>query len=123
MEKLFLKLPEIVRDQAGISQVFGKDTWKTVQYRTKMGEGTMLLAAEEAHPRSVTFTLGLSGWYRIFIGLPHMRSASYTYLKLSDELCYTGLRQARRGNPMDHKRLTLFAIPAPPGSCGSDVKR
>lgn len=61
----------------------------------------MLLAAEEASPKAISFHIGLTGWYRVFIGIPHLRCENYTYLKLSDDLCYTGFHQASRGNPME----------------------
>ena len=99
MDKLFLNLKEIAQEKDLISKVYETDKWREIQYKTKLGEGIMLVGAEDANPQSITFNIDLKGWHRVFVGMLNLRTENYTYLKLSRDLCYSGIRHARQGSP------------------------
>ena len=98
-EKLFTDLPQIVEDQEGITDKCENNKWRKISYRTGLYQGQMLVAAESILPDKVTFQINLQGWYHIYLCFINMRSSNYTYVKLSDDLCYTGIEAAHKGNP------------------------
>ena len=60
----------------------------------------MLVDAEDTNPQSITFNIDIRGWHRVFVGMLNLRTENYTYLKLSRDLCYSGIRHARQGSPV-----------------------
>ncbi len=99
METLFLNLYDICNEKNLISKNYEVDKWRKVQYKTKLGEGVMLVAAEDAQPDSISFNIDLNGWHRVFIGMLNLRTENYTYIKLSEDLCYSGFRHTRQKSP------------------------
>lgn len=97
--KLFCDLAEIAENRDIISSRCETGKWCSMEYRTKLGEGKLLVAAEDIHPDSVTLQLNLEGWYKIYISLFHMRSENYCFVKLSGDEEYTPVRKSKKGNP------------------------
>jgi len=91
MECIFCNLAEIVETK-NISDKCDIDKWRKINYETKLGKGTMILAAQGSRPEPIIFNINLKGWYRIYISLIKMRSDSYTHIKLTDDIWYTGIR-------------------------------
>ncbi len=98
-EVVFSNLAKIAENREIISDKCKKDKWRSIPYRTGKYEGHMLVAAESIFPSKIELQLNLQGWYHIYLCMINMRSNNYTYVKLSDDLCYTGLEGAKRGNP------------------------
>lgn len=97
--KLFCDLMEIAVNKENISMKCEKGKWCGIEYKTKLGNGYLLAAAQEIYPEPVKFNLNLEGWYKIYVCLFNMRSENYSYIKLSDDEQYTPIRQSRKGNP------------------------
>ncbi len=95
MEYLFCDLPSIAENKENIADGCYENKWRKIDYKTKMGKGIMLVAAQDAYPEKIKLNINLKGWFRIYVCLVKMRSESYTYIKLSDDICYTGLRTAK----------------------------
>ena len=82
----------MITDSKNISDICEIDKWRKINYETKLGKGTMLLAAQGSSPSSVEFDINLKGWHRIYISMIKLRSDSYTHIKLTDDLWYSGVR-------------------------------
>ena len=70
-----------------------------MEYRTKLGQGQLLVAAEDIYPEPVSLRLNLKGWYKIYISLFDMRSENYCFVKLSNDEEFTPVRKSRKGSP------------------------
>lgn len=101
METLFSDLKRIALEQERITDVPSRDKWMSVSYKTKLGAGVMLAASEDSRPENITLRPALSGWHRVYVGIINLRSNDYTYLKLTGQPAFTGIRHARRGSPID----------------------
>ncbi|MBO5069712.1 MAG: hypothetical protein J6C37_05040 [Roseburia sp.] len=98
-EQIFTDLTQIAENQELISDKCEMNKWRKISYRTGMYGGHMLVAAESIIQEKVTFQLNLQGWYHIYLCFINMRKRNYTYVKLSNDLCYTGIEAAQRENP------------------------
>lgn len=96
---MFMNLSDLAVNKSAVSNRFEMTKWRTVPYRTKDGNGKLLLSAQRANPEDVELELGLSGWYRIYIGLFSMHSVNYILLKLSNDDAYTPVRNAVKFQP------------------------
>ena len=97
--KLFCNLPEIAGNKEIISQKCEQGKWRSMEYRTKLGQGQLLAAAEDVYPEPVILNLNLKGWFKLYISLFDMDSTNYVFVKLSGDEEYTPVRQNRNGNP------------------------
>ena len=98
-EKYFTDLTQIAENQEVISDKGEMSKWRKMSYRVGRHRGQMLIAAESIIPDKVSFQINLKGWYHIYLCFIRMRTENSTYVKLSDDLCYTGIQAARIGNP------------------------
>ncbi len=89
-------MAEIAEKKDLVSEIYEPDKWRKVSYKTKLCEGKMLLAGQESKPEPITLNLNIKGWHRIFISIMNLRSENYTYVKLSDDSCFTGVRSSGR---------------------------
>lgn len=96
---IFCDLPAIAENSDHISQTGEAGKWRAVEYRTKLGAGRLLAAAEDDTPQPVTLAPELTGWYKLYIGLFDMCSENYLFLKLSGDEEYTPVRKFRAGAP------------------------
>lgn len=94
-EYVFADINDIAVEKENLSFQYDDKNWKITEYETGKYQGRMLTASETVFPEDVTLKLGLSGIYRIYIGLPRLRSENYLYVKTSDDLCFTGMRPTR----------------------------
>ena len=99
--KLFTNLQDIAVNKDVISHTTEAGKWRSIEYRTKLGSGQLLVASVNVQPEPVTFRLNLKGWYKIYVCLFDMMSENYCFVKLSDDEVYTPVAQVRRGNPRD----------------------
>ncbi len=60
-----------------------------MEYKTKLGEGRLLLATYDGNPEPVTLNINLTGWHKIFIGFFSMNADNYSFIKLTDDEEYT----------------------------------
>ena len=99
IEKQFFNLDEIVVEKNRICDGPTTGRWSVVPYKNKLGEGKLLFAEKDSHPESLTLTLGLSGWHRIFIAMVpfiHAEPQTCIYLRLSGDFCNTGVKSSPR---------------------------
>ncbi len=96
---VFYDLPAIAVNKENISEKFELSKWRSMSYETKLGTGTMLVAAQEARPENIELELDLEGWHRIYLCQIDFGTDHYTYAKLTDDLCFAGLRTPPQGNP------------------------
>ena len=99
MEKYFFNLDELVLEKEQINDRPAADKWIVVPYKTKLGEGKMLLAARGSRAGSITLPLGLSGWHRVFIAVvpfDHAEPQNYIYLRFSGDMCNACVRSSAR---------------------------
>lgn len=94
-EYIFTNLDEIALCNENISNVFEENKWKAIDYEAGEHRGKMLVAPDSIYPKSITMQLGLSGIYRIYICMPKLRSENYLYVKLNNDICFTGFRPTR----------------------------
>ena len=94
MEHLFCNLLTLTKSN-NITDICTDDSWRKIKYETKLGKGTMLIAAQGANPEPVELKLNLTGWHKIYISVIKMRCDSYTYIKLSEDSWYTGIKPSR----------------------------
>lgn len=91
-EYIFSNLPEITKEQDAISPEYTYGKWRAAEYQAGEVSGYMLVAPETELPEPVTLNLNLAGIYRIYLCFPKLRSQNYFYAKLSDDLCFTGIK-------------------------------
>ena len=58
--------------------------WRSVSYRSGQIRGNMLSALGDCFPEDVSFDPALTGWYRIYVGLPTLAEME-VWLRLSDD--------------------------------------
>lgn len=98
-EYLFTDLEAVAVEKNRISKVRTSDTWEAVPYETEKYSGVMLVASQDSHPGEITISLGLHGWYQIFLGLIKLDSNMYTYFKLDSDIAFSGI--SARSDGMD----------------------
>jgi len=94
-EYIFSDLFAYVEEKDNISEKFEENKWRKMEYKTAKCAGNMLITAQDVYPEKITLDLKLTGVYQIYICVPKMRSENYTYIKLTDDICYTGLRPSK----------------------------
>ena len=62
-----------------------------MEYATGKYSGEMLVTTEAGLPEDISVDLTLEGIYQIYICVPRLRVTNYLNVKLSDDLCFTGL--------------------------------
>ena len=83
---VFSYLDKLVTDSDKISDKLTADKWYAMPYKCGDISGRMLFAGELTSPPEVRLSLGLEGYYKIFIGTVNMKSMNLFNLKLgSDE--------------------------------------
>lgn len=97
--KLFTELHEIAVNKEIISNTTEAGKWRSMEYRTKLGRGHLLVASANVQPEPVTFQLNLKGWYKIYVCLFDMMNENYCFVKLSGDEAYTPVAQVRRAYP------------------------
>jgi hypothetical protein len=93
-EEIFLTdLGQFALPQANTSTVRETDKWEVVPYTTTERSGTLLAAVKNVKPEPVTFTIGLTGWYHIYVCLPCYGSFGtlYTNLQLTQDKSFAQL--------------------------------
>ena len=106
-EVVFSDLNALVNEKDRVSTRYGKDKWTPKAYATGAYSGQMLVTMETGYPEAVSFDLNLKGNYKIFLCLPRLRAYNYLYVKLSDDLCYTGMAASDR-NPINWSAEEFF---------------
>jgi hypothetical protein len=86
-------LGKLANPQEHAASIRVTDKWEVVPYETSERSGTLLAAVKNVKPDPVTFTLGLTGWYRIYVCLPGYGSfGSYAInLQLTNDKSYAQL--------------------------------
>lgn len=69
-EIIFSDLGSLCQPQAHISPVRALGKWNAVYYETAEVKGTLLAALGESFPEDVHLSPKLTGWYRVFVGIP-----------------------------------------------------
>ena len=95
----FGNIAELVENKDCISEKNEHGKWRSMEYRTKHGQGKLLMAAEEVYPEPVTLNLNMTGWYKIYIGLLNLCSEDCVFIKLSKDEEYTPVRYISGGSP------------------------
>lgn len=90
-EVIFSELKEIINEKDRISQDYSPEKWKAFEYSTGKCSGHMLVTPEDCYPEEISFDMNLKGIYNIYLCLPKLRSDNYIDIKLSGDLCYTGI--------------------------------
>ena len=96
---IFLNLPEIAINKEAVSSKSVADKWVSRTYSTKLGEGVLVYAAQSVYPEPLKLRLNLKGMHRIYVGVLKLHAQSYGHIKLTDDLCYTGIKPSPHGNP------------------------
>ena len=97
---IFMNLNEIAVNKNLISPVCEERKWSVMPYKTKLGEGKFIYAGENITPEdNIVFNLNLEGWHRIYLCMVNFCSDTYTHVKLSGDLCFSGMITPPRGNP------------------------
>ncbi len=93
MEKefVFSNLGSLVNEKNNISPDFEDNKWRIMEYSTGKYKGEMLITTEAGLPEDISVDLNLEGIYQIYICVPRLRAANYLNVKLSGDLCFTGL--------------------------------
>ncbi len=68
-EQIYCDLGNLCEPSCHISPLRELFRWNSVPYETAQFQGTLLVSAYNGQPENVTLPLGLSGWYRIYVGL------------------------------------------------------
>jgi len=95
-EVVFSDLSALANEKDRLSSAYDKSRWTVKDYETGTHCGQMLLTMESGNPAQVSFDLNLEGSYKIFLALPTMRTGNHLFVKLSDDLCFTGLAATGR---------------------------
>jgi len=88
---IFSRLNDIVKEKSNISDINTKDKWRVVPYKCGDISGKLLLAGELTRPEDITLSLGLSGWYKIFVGTVNMKSKNLFNLRLSSDKSFSAM--------------------------------
>ena len=99
MEKefIFSDFANLVNEKDRISDFPQESKWQVVQYTTEKCEGNLITTMQTGYPEDVTIDLCLEGLYQIYICVPRFFSATnYLNIKVSDDLCFTGLSASFR---------------------------
>ena len=96
---LFLDLFEIAENKEVIAPENTEGKWTTYTYSTKLGKGRMLFAPQTVYPENVRLNINLSGMHRIYVGVINLHRDNYGHIKLTDDLCFTGIKPSPHGNP------------------------
>ncbi len=96
---LFLNLPEIAVNKNIISKENEQGKWTSIPYETKLGKGNLLITPEGVNPENIMLDINLEGWHRIYCCMINIGNDTYTHIKLTDDLCFTGMRTPPQGNP------------------------
>ena len=91
-EVLFSNLDECFCPAESFSDVSRHGRWRTVPLVTNEYSGKMISANDQDAP-DITFSPGLSGWYKIYLHLP---GRSVLYLKLTDDPCHLAVAASTR---------------------------
>jgi len=94
-EIMFSNLSEMVVEKNNISNRYESSKWRIAEYKIGKCEGNMLIAPECEFPENITLKLNIDGIYRIYLCIPKLRCENYLYVKLTDDLCYTGIRPTK----------------------------
>ncbi len=81
---IFSDLAALCQPAEHISTEFLCDKWTSVSYETAAVSGTMLSAFATAAPETVSLQPGLTGWYKIYVGMID-NPANRAYLRLTDD--------------------------------------
>lgn len=95
-EVIFTDLYSLVNEKDRVSFDYNKNKWTKKEYEAGEYKGEMLITMETGFPDKVSFDLNLEGRYKIFVCLPNLRSKNYLFLKLTDDMCYTGVSASDR---------------------------
>ena len=102
-EYIFSDLQKICTCKERISNRPRVDCWQYMDYQTASVSGRLLLAGEECKPQEVEMSIGLHGWYKIYIAYVDMFYPSdektRILIKLSDEVIYHDIRSSRYVKP------------------------
>ena len=90
-EFVFSNLGSLVNEKNNISTDFEDNKWRIMEYSTGKYKGEMLVTTEVGLPEDISVDLNLEGIYQIYICVPRLRVTNYLNVKLSDDLCFTGL--------------------------------
>ena len=93
-EIVFSNLESLVNEKDNVSRNRSKKTWEAVDYETGKINGVMLVAPQGTSPEEVTISLGLKGWYKIYLGMlsfNYDQTTMYTYFKLDSDKAFSGL--------------------------------
>lgn len=82
-EVLISDLGAIAQPRSAVNTVRYKNVWAIIPYETDTFSGTFLSAIGTGEREDVTLPVNLSGWYRIFVGLP--RSSDHILLRLTKD--------------------------------------
>ena len=69
-EVIYTDLGSLCVPRRNISDVRELFKWNSVPYKTAKHNGNMLVAMRKSHPEDVELKLELTGYYRVFVGLP-----------------------------------------------------
>ena len=69
-EVIFSDLGGLCQPQANISPVHARGKWNAVSYETAEIKGTLLAALSNSFPEDVRLSPQLTGWYRVYVGIP-----------------------------------------------------
>ena len=96
---LFCDLYSMAENKADISNEFKRDKWRSMEYRTKLGEGILLLTTYDGKTEPITLNINLNDWHKIFIGFFYMNADNYSFIKLSGDEEYTPIKYFTNGSP------------------------
>ena len=109
---IFLNLPSIVKNKEVISSEFEKNSWRSMEYKTSLGEGQLLITTIDGNPQPIVLDMKLSGWQKLYVGIFHLESYiqlnNYSYIKLSDDDDYTPIKFMSKGMPKHWKTTEYF---------------
>lgn len=91
-EFLFTNLAELAVEKDRIGKEITDTAWQAVEYETEKYNGVMLVAPQGSSPGDITIPLGLTGWYKIYLGLITIKDPMYTHVKLDSDLAYSGIK-------------------------------
>lgn len=96
---IFFDLPAIVENKNLVARENTPGKWIGKPYVTKLGAGMLLIAPEQDRVEDLVLGLNLQGWHRIYLSMVDLGSDTYTHVKLTEDLCFAGVRVPSRGNP------------------------
>ena len=101
--EIYLSDLEKCQPSAALSERSAPGVWRMLQYKSRAFSGTMLVATEESDAPDVSYSLGRSGWHKIYIGIYRkpFEQPKQVQVKLSDDPAYTIL--AGRPGETDHQ--------------------